>query len=1156
MGCNKKMRGVISVFLIIILVPCLLLSSILVDVSRVQLAKAEAESAGDLALNALLAHFDTDLNDWYGLVASCQSVDQFYEISKEYFMSIVTAQDLSGETLTALESTFDFATGGGGDQAASNLLQMTVESASVSEVAGANLQNPAIMKDQIVEFMKYRAPIELTRGLIGRLTSDNPEMKDALSGATEAEENEDLVEAKRDYYETEGELRKQAYYSYLAIKKYYLLGHDSSKSIQAAPAANYLRSKETVNILAEQLESYRETYKDINRVIIFNLIGTENLESYQRVSYKASAITNIEKKYQKTGSEFKNSGIYAREETQEDDTVIYYYNKSTAEKRYNAVVTAESDLKNAISDLVAAAKAVDSSLGDKVGDGDDDYYFVQWWKLMGEALKSPTNKVRTKAEDLIVACAKLDSMLEYCEPDPEDADAMTNWNKEKFGNDGKSLQTHLRLALESAQGTRDSYIKERTITAAERQQSEYLKVTMKLEELSQALPSWDSYDPSLWVNMEKGVTGKYSGEYPLSQAVDLIQADIDNYMVTPLNDCQGALYDAIYGRDGGGELYPGAEVNTSLKNVSLVALKDLAQQYKDDYEKWVSEADKLPKTKMAEDDETEIAGLQKVAEAITPAAVDELSTRLKNISDQFGEIQMTIYGGGNAELPGLTYCGKKIYAKEDTNAMLQAARAKFKSSGLTIGLTNRELKETAEKFFQQQFSVPEGELVKILAESGNTHNPDIDPSETNRVDTPELYVTFHAWWENVDAEEFDQSTEEQDKAQERVDDYEAQENGESEGGDGSGGDGDSGDGESSDSKEYATGTTTYRGGGEDITPEYSGGSSYDIGDSLTGIIGLVKNLCGDITALRDDLYVTTYIMNMFSYATFDREAKFALCGGNVDSSNWIEKYKSKDNDKEETGWLSTLPTDSYNKSLTGKMINQENNQAYLAEVEYILCGGTNSENIKSVYGNIFAIRYLLNLISSFQHFWKNGSIDTIAIFLSSATCYIVPATAFKVVLLLMLTAVETCLDNKRLSYGFPVKLYKTKPGDWFCAPPSAGGFADFVDKILGDCVLGPDDGGLFYSDYLCMFLYLGLSGNGGLETCIYQRIGELIQANLNKKGLDGFSLANSKVYFKLEAQLRVKPLMITAPLFDGQADALTETVDWCTFTVDLVRGYS
>ena len=69
------------------------------------------------------------------------------------------------------------------------------------ETRNANLSNPSLMKEQVVEFMKYRAPIELTTSLIERLKKDS-----SVTEAIESSENEDLVEDKKEYYEAEGEL--------------------------------------------------------------------------------------------------------------------------------------------------------------------------------------------------------------------------------------------------------------------------------------------------------------------------------------------------------------------------------------------------------------------------------------------------------------------------------------------------------------------------------------------------------------------------------------------------------------------------------------------------------------------------------------------------------------------------------------------------------------------------------------------------------------------------------------------------------------------------------------------------------------------------------------------------------------------------------------
>ena len=53
-----KNRGAISVFLALILLPMLIFSGIVVDVSRLYAAKTVVSGAGDLTMNAALSRYD------------------------------------------------------------------------------------------------------------------------------------------------------------------------------------------------------------------------------------------------------------------------------------------------------------------------------------------------------------------------------------------------------------------------------------------------------------------------------------------------------------------------------------------------------------------------------------------------------------------------------------------------------------------------------------------------------------------------------------------------------------------------------------------------------------------------------------------------------------------------------------------------------------------------------------------------------------------------------------------------------------------------------------------------------------------------------------------------------------------------------------------
>ena len=201
---KKKTRGAVSVFLVMILVPCMLVSSIFVDVSRMYLAQGMAESASDLALNALLTKYDADLSDWYGMMASCQNIEEVYSKSAEIFLRILSSQDLSEEEI---KNVIDYGMHTFSDQDINDLLRMEPQGdVTVGAVDGADLTNPTILKDQIVEFMKYRAPVELTSTLIGRLAETGDAGNTGITDVLESDENSELVEDKQAFYEAEGEL--------------------------------------------------------------------------------------------------------------------------------------------------------------------------------------------------------------------------------------------------------------------------------------------------------------------------------------------------------------------------------------------------------------------------------------------------------------------------------------------------------------------------------------------------------------------------------------------------------------------------------------------------------------------------------------------------------------------------------------------------------------------------------------------------------------------------------------------------------------------------------------------------------------------------------------------------------------------------------------
>ena len=480
--------------------------------------------------------------------------------------------------------------------------------------------------------------------------------------------------------------------------------------------------------------------------------------------------------------------------------------------------------------------------------------------------------------------------------------------------------------------------------------------------------------------------------------------------------------------------------------------------------------------------------------------------------------------------------GKEKLGKIGSYAQLKKA-AKREVRESEIKLTNGELKAYAEKTFAKLFEPEEPDKGLRAHLKDSKYDPYINP-ESGKNDTPALYIWLHQKFKGTKAADIREQQEAMDKTGKKTEDKQ---------------------------KEIQE-KSRYHGKGSDISAEYSKTAAFSLGEGiLSATADLLESLEeGDYTAMRDELYVSTYVTKMLSYGTYDREGRYRLLDSgrkegctSKTAESMYESVKGK--------WASKKTTDTYNKSLTNKLINNANNAAYEAEAEYILYGKKNEESIKAAYSDIFWLRYPLNLVSGHQNFWTYtvGSdnntafaIERIAKIVSALTHHIVPAAAIKVVLIALLTVFETGEDLNRLEAGLPVELYKKDYTEWQIRLKKG---VQLIEEALGNIENAKPEGnpgtGLYYSDYIGIFLYLGLKTDSA--DAMYERIGEVLQTNIRKmSGKSDYSMKKARSYFKLEAKIRVKPLMLALPIFDSVEGNIKEKTDWCTYNIKMIRGYS
>lgn len=1066
----KKQRkagshGAVSVFLAIILVPCLVFTCVFVDLSRVQLAKAMTESAGDLALYSLMARYDEDLKEFYGLVGSCQDINEFYEVTATYFEGMLQAEGVSGEgSQLFLEYLRQLQNEGYADFLRMEFEDDTKVSATKN---GAMGDNAALIEDGIVEFMKYRGPAALVERLIDRFSSLG------LSSSMESiNEDKEVSDAKQVYAEKQGDLLKKAFYSYLAIREY----DQVQQNDQVPSLSGY-------SVFAGDLEKIRDDLRAVTSLVTkYYFPGTENLSFIQFPSFSLPADEYDPKD---VGTEQKDG----------EGNVSYVLNAELLEEL-------TEDLDTDLQAIRDAATAFVDSTASIPAPTTGTNYVVYCLKMQQVIASSGVVSTMTEKGDAVLdTYAKLEAAGEC---DPAD-DLPADWEQQitdRRDDIEEVFEDYLDKNATTTYMTRVGQYESTASTVVPKVTGQTYTFTSKYTGANETLRSFASK-----------MTGRLATyRSALSKQIERLDLAInggdwsEGKQVVSLNELQTAAGDFRQSREDWGS--------------AASKFKGSSDYAADEYELY-SNAETVASTGTATDPEDEAAG-EALAAQITAESVQELKDRLVNIRDDAKACKNAI--------DNFLYGDSAAYTLTSANSLIQAA--------CTVVPANEsysldEAESAAGGYFQSLMSPKEGTIYaapqKNAAANGN------DPSLNNA--TPALYKYMKEQFKG-----------EEKNVEDRLKENETQE--------------EEYDNKSKSAEADAKGVNNnYLAGKGDNLTDSHGGKAVSLLSSLDSVITIASNLInGSGDELRDQLYVCEYIMDMFSYSTINNEGKYNLIlkgdAGVTQDTN--VSWKDFPYDAAKTAWeTEDARSVMGNQSLTNRPITKANNHANLGEVEYILYGNKSIDaNLATSYGNIYALRMMLNTVSGFCNFYGNTTITTIAGAVATVTCGIVPVPVTKCVLILVLSALESAKDLERLKAGARVELYKATSDDWVFGVKEASELvADFAESAA-DSDPEPESG-LYYSDYMYIFLLVGLTGDDTYEPMLL-RVGDLIQANMRKAGDTEFSLSKTISYFTLTAKVRVKPLMLTLPIVstvEGGND-LRQATDWCTFDHSTIRGYS
>ncbi len=242
----EREHGVITVFVTLMMVPVVVITSLMVDAARIKLYSSQAIMAADSYGDAILSEYDNLLKELYGLFSVTQNEQGLEEIKK--------FSEYAGYS-------FD-PTGGGKSLSGFMPYKNADVQLSYEPVSGASLSNNNVFQTQIGDFMKYR--------VIGQL-ADMPDFFSSISSMKTIESDRRVSELYTDISENSQEILELIghYYEQLKILKdypKYLDGRvsdfgaysdalfDIVKSDEYAKYVNYKNNKSAIDAAVKKLE--------------------------------------------------------------------------------------------------------------------------------------------------------------------------------------------------------------------------------------------------------------------------------------------------------------------------------------------------------------------------------------------------------------------------------------------------------------------------------------------------------------------------------------------------------------------------------------------------------------------------------------------------------------------------------------------------------------------------------------------------------------------------------------------------------------------------------------------------------------------------------------------------------------------------------------
>ena len=909
----------------------------------------------------------------YGLFASSQDIDEIYDKLEEYYKhAIMTAgideedaDDYVGQIMSYVKS----------ETGSDDLMKLNLTDFKIGQSQDGNLANPAQMKAQIVEFMKYRGPLSLGTGLL-----------DGLKSMKNLEKQSKNVDNKNKFYKQQQSLLEKLESAWWEIQKYQYKDANDKKF----PSADY-----------------------------FNTNNTDMNDNKSKVE---SAVSDTIKYLHFDGSKLGYGTCSIEYDPNDNDTTwddewTFYFNgtEQSTSKKYKKTSTNVTTQK--IIDCLNTANSAYQKFKDSKESSDntkfayycqslpqdaDSWSDVKWMYVLNKFNEEIDSGYAYYAKEFWKSIIDLQSAMEHSDSlDTTYVVRTDSDNKFKSASSDTSGKVTLEKACNDIIG---NIIKDTTN-----------------DDGSHTLSLANDYDVfnNMMSRLEAGAS-KISGIY------DRKKEDVESNLKTArdeANDYYNLVNEKISNLSTAVTLL--TEVKSDLQNDS--------SSYNTAKSNWNTTANQVKDTSMGENDITELKNLESTIKA---DEIEKLITRLNAAKTSLENVR------GQIEAYKL---GSTQWKEFGDNP----------GSGTVTGVMSDDQKNTMNNIIPSRSDGSDYDsLISEVKAQISTGNLNMDWTDSSNPDLTKEMPNFYKWLYNNyydSGASYDESSTATTKVKDATDkaDYKNEVSKlEKTGKDKP---------EPERTKKLKTDVSTYKAalpsGGNTQSENaiktaedgISDKSSEDLASSSasSGIIEQILSAASDLgTKARDNMYITSYVMGMFSYDTYENEIVKKEGGTTVGS--WYNDDGSVKSDF--SSYLSKA------KSITKTDIKPENNYLYGSEVEYIIYGGDSSTSgINKTYGTIFLIRFALNSVYAFT----DAEINTIATSAATALFGVPPLTPLipiaKIAITLALAVAESTYDLYQLKMGEAVPLVKNNT-TWVMKPSSALGevIEKVTDKVLDE----------------------------------------------------------------------------------------------------------